>query len=283
MAEFDISDTSLQGLKDKVVVITGGSSGIGLATTKLLLSLGASVVVGDLNPTPLSNPSLSFQRTDVTSWSDLSSLFKHAKQLHGRIDHVFANAGISLRTTYLDETLDENGDLQEPNHSVLDVNLKGVINTTALAIHYMRKQNTGGSVVITASATSFQRFRGADYAVAKHGVLGLMRSLIPNIQQVELPIRINAIAPSWTETGIVPRNLLEAAGAAVQSADVPAKSAVLLMADGNRQGELIYSRDGKFKEVENSLLLRVAKAEIVGEGNLSEDEAIQKTKEIASR
>lgn len=135
----------------------GGSSGIGLATVKLLLSLGAFVVAGDINepPVPCSDH-LAFQKTDVTSWADLSALFKKAKQLHGRIDHVFANAGISTRTNYLEENLDENGDLKEPSFEVLDVNLRGVLNTATLGLHYLKpeRQEGGGSIVLTASSTS---------------------------------------------------------------------------------------------------------------------------------
>lgn len=148
-----------------------------------------------MNPMPIEHENLAFQKTDVTSWAELSALFKLALMKHKQIDGVFANAGITGRNTYLEERLDESGDLLEPDHLVLEINLKAVVNTTALAIHYMKKQVSGGSVVLTASASSFQRFRLGDYTTAKHGVLGLMRSLEP-ILHPTLPIRINAIAPS---------------------------------------------------------------------------------------
>lgn len=143
---------------------TGGSSGIGLATVKLMLSLGAFVVAGDINEPPVPpTEHLSFQRTDVTSWKDLSALFKKAKALHGRIDHVFANAGISTRVNYLEQDVDENGDLLEPSFQVIDVNLRGVLNTATLALYYLRpeRQEGGGSIVLTASSTSkrLQNFR----------------------------------------------------------------------------------------------------------------------------
>lgn len=140
---------------------------------KLLLDLGALVVNGDLNPSSLEHPKLQYHKTNVSKWADLIALFKQAKTVNGRIDHAFANAGIGGRDPYLEEKLDANGELLEPNHKVIDVNLKAVINTSHLAFHYMRHQSpAGGSVVLTASASSFQRFLVTDYTTAKHGVLG---------------------------------------------------------------------------------------------------------------
>jgi hypothetical protein len=68
----------------------------------------------------------------------------------------------------------------------------------------------------------------------------------------KIPIRINAIAPSWTDTGIVPRYIFAALGESnYQSADVVGRSVTLLMADDERHGELIYSECGKFWDMEN--------------------------------
>lgn len=88
---FDIKDSDFAPLKDKVVVITGGSSGIGLATTKLLVSNGAKVVVGDLNECPVKE--VVYQKVDVRDWKSQLALFKKAIETYGQIDHAFANAG----------------------------------------------------------------------------------------------------------------------------------------------------------------------------------------------
>ena len=78
-----------------------------------------------------------------------------------------------------------------------------------------------------------------------------MRSLTQHLHHA-LPLRINAIAPSWTATGIIPPGAVGAIGEAeFQSSDVPARSAVLLMADGKRHGEMVFSEKGKFVELEN--------------------------------
>jgi hypothetical protein len=88
-------------------------------------------------------------------------------------------------------------------------------------------------------------------ATTKHAVLGLLRALYGHLYP-KLPIRINAIAPSWTDTGIVPREVLAALGEGnYQSADVPGRSVTYLMADKNRHGELIYSDRGQFMDLEN--------------------------------
>ena len=81
--------------------MSGGSSGIGRATAQLCLNLGAAVIVGDLNaPEPkLENADkFSFLNVNVTDWESLRGLFDHAEKLYGRIDHVFANAGVGPTT-----------------------------------------------------------------------------------------------------------------------------------------------------------------------------------------
>ncbi|KAK5731819.1 hypothetical protein LTR17_011031 [Elasticomyces elasticus] len=335
MLEINIADEDIKSMKDKVVVLTGGSSGIGLATTKLLLGIGASVVSGDRNSPPIEHERLSFVKTNVTEWSDLVALFDLAQERHGHIDHAFANAGVSGRMDYMEDRLDDNGRLIEPNHEVLDVNLKAVINTTYLALHHLRNQeHAGGSIVLTASASSYQRFRVADYTAAKHGktvnshlvyclslpstaalvrrpidrvlpsaqsfahwgtsgryeceqradtsigVLGFMRGIVPNLTRLGLPIRINSLAPGWTETGMVPKGVVEAAGSFTQSPDIVAKSAALLMASNSYQGTLIYSDQGKYWEIENTMLKHVADMTGSGEG---EDVVMDKIMKLAAK
>lgn len=155
-------------LGKKLIVVLGGSSGIGLATTNLLLDLGAKVVIGDLQPptTAIEDDRASFHKTDVTVWSDQITLFKEARQLHGRIDHVFANAGVGPRADYLSTALDQNGDLVEPTFVTLDVNLKAVIYTATIAVYYMREEQqspAGGSIVVVSSVAGVSRFRAVDY------------------------------------------------------------------------------------------------------------------------
>ena len=88
-------------------------------------------------------------------------------------------------------------------------------------------------------------------ATSKHAVLGLVRALYSHLYP-NYPIRINSIAPSWTDTGIVPREILAALGEGYyQSADVVGRSVTVLMADEQRHGEMIYSDRGEFMDLEN--------------------------------
>ena len=136
---------------------------------------------------------------------------------------VFANAGVAMSDNYLECKVDEDGEVVEPSHRTMEINLKGCINTVVLGMHYMKMKGQG-SIIVTASASSYQRFIASDYATAKHGVLGLMRSLVDQLQP--LGIRVNAIAPSWTDTRIVPREALAKVGVKVQGAEVVARSVV---------------------------------------------------------
>jgi NAD(P)-dependent dehydrogenase (short-subunit alcohol dehydrogenase family) len=238
---------------------TGGSSGIGLANVNFLLEHGAHVVNGDLNPGSLTHENLTYHRTDVTSWPDLISLFKQAKATHsGKINHVFANAGITSHANYLSEALDEAGDLLEPTSKTLDINLKACINTCTLAIHHLRQQAEGGSVVMTSSASAYQPLCVADYTASKHGVLGFMRGMNSTLAaagNTTPKIRINAIAPSWTISGILDTHELFAeVGGLVQPASAVAPSVALLMADGERNGQLIFSEESRYWEVEEGIL-----------------------------
>lgn len=91
-------------------------------------------------------------------------MFKAAEKEYGKIDHVFANAGISPTITLLEDDVDENGDLLPPKMNTLNVNLTGCLYTVKLGIHYLKKNPNGGSIVITASGSSFARFPATDYS-----------------------------------------------------------------------------------------------------------------------
>ncbi|KAJ5864999.1 uncharacterized protein N7529_006915 [Penicillium soppii] len=255
MAEINITEDIIGDINDQVVFITGGASGIGRATAELCLQRGANVVIGDLNSLPAdlqSSERLKFVQVDVCSWDSLRDAFIQIEAWFGHIDHVFANAGVGPTTDFLDDTLDENGLLAPPNLRTINVNLLGVISTVRLASHYIQKhashRSAGelGSIVVTASTASFQNFTAGDYTITKHGVLGLVRGLQ---SQLEGKVRLNAVSPSWTDTGMVPKDFIESLGAAVQPPKAVALSVALLFGDQKRHNEVIYSWEGKYLEV----------------------------------
>ncbi|KIX92344.1 uncharacterized protein Z520_11952 [Fonsecaea multimorphosa CBS 102226] len=224
---FDITEDDIHGLEQKIAIITGGSSGIGFATSEFFSTKGAIVVQADLSPPPRTLPGSLYTKTDVTSWTDLTRLFRRVIDDYGRVDIVFANAGVGPKGDYLDLAIGEDGVPVEPSRLCLEINLMAVANTVALALHYMQKQDAGGNVVMTTSVAGkicilnlaradkqvpaksspslypgYQPFGHEDYTVSKHGVVGILRGVREHFYP-KRPIRINAIAPSWTDTTII--------------------------------------------------------------------------------
>ncbi|KAI1876744.1 uncharacterized protein JN550_000816 [Neoarthrinium moseri] len=121
----------------------------------MLLNQGAHVVIGEIRAPPpeVLAGGVVFVSVDVTSWRDLKIMFETTWDTFGRVDHVFANAGIEGRENYVGDQHENELDLKEPNHLTVQINLIGILNTTHLAIHYIRKSHNGGSIVMTASAS----------------------------------------------------------------------------------------------------------------------------------
>jgi len=207
MATITVNPQLFLNLKGKTVIITGGANGIGKTTSKKFHEFGANVVIADLDTkggqelADSFNGSGLFHRTDVTDWQSLLSLFKTAFERFGSIDHVCANAGVPEQSNFLlEDRLDQDGQLLEPNFKLLDVNVNGVLRTSKLAIHYFAKNKVpGGSLVVTGSAASY--FGAAPifvYDTGKHAVLGLVRSLALFTRPSN--VRVNLVAPWMTET-----------------------------------------------------------------------------------
>lgn len=112
-------------------------------------------------------------------------------------------------------------------------------------------------------------------AIAKHGVLGLGRCFSRLVEAASLPIRINTLMPSWTNTQVLPdlEGIMKAISHEAQSPSVVAEAAVYLMADKIRHGEVVYVADGKYTEIENAILAP-AYASVIGQGKPSDDEIL---------
>ncbi|MCJ1249458.1 Short-chain dehydrogenase/reductase prx4 [Trapelia coarctata] len=133
---------------------------------------------------------------------------------------VFANAGVSEEMDYFEDTFDESGQLQEPRYAVVEVNLRAVLNVIKLSLRAMRKQTTGGSIVLTASATAYVPEQSLPvYSALKLALVGLVRSLRATV--IRDNITINAVAPAATITKLLPADFAQpilAAGLPVSSA-----------------------------------------------------------------
>ena len=122
-------------------------------------------------------------RTDVQSWSSLSRLFRTTLDACRQIDIVVANAGLQT-TSFWKDNLDPDGELQEPDWKVIDTNLKGIMATVKLAVHYFQKNIVpGGRCVIVGSPEGYLRGSKrtgpiAEYVATEHGVSILFISKI---------------------------------------------------------------------------------------------------------
>lgn len=154
---FTVDPSSLGNLRSKTVLITGGSSGIGLATAALIASLDSSnkIAILDRAPPPQSlgipSENLFFGQCDVTDWKSQRSAFEGTVAKFGRLDAVFVNAGIAeYKDQFFTDDLDSEGKLAAPDHRVLDIDINAATDTVKLAIFHLRK-NGGGSIIMTAS------------------------------------------------------------------------------------------------------------------------------------
>jgi NAD(P)-dependent dehydrogenase (short-subunit alcohol dehydrogenase family) len=188
-------------LQDRVAVITGGGSGIGLATARRFRDEGARVVIVDVNPeagkAAADEVGGSFEAVDVTDETAVRDLFDGVAATHGSVDIAFNNAGISPPDD--DSILDTGLDAWD---RVQRVNLTSVYLCCKYAIPHMRRQGRG-SIINTAS---FVALMGAatsqiSYTASKGGVLAMTREL--GVQFAREGIRINALCPGPVNTPLL--------------------------------------------------------------------------------
>ena len=212
-----IKDSGTGRVAGKVIVITGGASGIGLACAKRLAAEGASLVLADLFVDQgeaaveviqgISSAKVQFVKTDVTSEEEQIALGQATIEGFGCVDGVVAAAGIS-NANYFEERDYES---REPDaghvinkatsdwQRVLDVNLTGVMLTNKVMAKLMVESGTPGSIVNIASVAAKRPLVGAaDYCVSKAGVAMLTQVLAAEMSQ--LNVRVNAIGPGFIET-----------------------------------------------------------------------------------
>ncbi|WP_295700985.1 3-oxoacyl-ACP reductase [Lapillicoccus sp.] len=188
-------------LDGRVAVVTGGCSGIGLATVRRFAQEGAHVVIGDLDeatgPAVAGEVDGLFVRTDVTSPEDVAALFRAAKDTYGSVDVAFNNAGISPPD---DDSILTTG--LEAWKRVQEVNLTSVFLCCQAALPYLLEQGRG-SIINTAS---FVAVMGAatsqiSYTASKGGVLSMSREL--GVQFAREGVRVNALCPGPVDTPLL--------------------------------------------------------------------------------
>ena len=187
----------------KVVVISGGASGIGLGTGKLFAKHGASVVLLDINESQggkaveeiaAEGNKPIFMKCDVTNEENVSSVINSIDEKYGKIDVLFNNAGVTVRKTVVD--------LSEKEWDfVLGVGLKGTFLLSKYTIPVMAR-NGGGSIVNTGSGWGLKGGdKAAAYCAVKGGIVNLTRAMA--IDHGPQNIRVNSVNPGDTDTAML--------------------------------------------------------------------------------
>ena len=191
----------MSGIKDKVVVITGASSGIGEATALLLAERGAKVVLGARGSDRLkalaarivdAGGDAIWAPTDVKRREDLSNLVKLACDQHGKLDVLFNNAGIAP-TSLLEELRVQDWE------NMIDVNIKGVLYGIAAALPIFRSQGFGHFVNTASTAGLITRPTMSVYSGTKFAVRAISEGLR---QEAGAKLRVTVITPGFVQTNL---------------------------------------------------------------------------------
>ncbi|KAF2628132.1 NAD(P)-binding protein [Macroventuria anomochaeta] len=254
--------------RPKTVIVTGGAGGIGAQTIRTFHAHGCNVVIADLPSArgaaesliaSLSDPSRAlFHETDITHWEAMRGLFRNTKEKFSQVDIVIANAGLMESRGFFDFEEDDNGELKEPTeaYKIIDVNLKGSMNTLRLAMHAMQSNSPDvdgarGSVVLIASVSGYFGGTGVvSYISSKHGIVGLARS--SQRKADELDVRVNVIAPFFTPTYITTgySEKWRKRGLPANTVEGVADAIVATSTDPTRKGHSVMVAGSFVKEIE---------------------------------
>jgi NAD(P)-dependent dehydrogenase (short-subunit alcohol dehydrogenase family) len=186
----------MKKLEGKVAVITGGSSGIGLATAQRFVSEGAHVFITgrrqselDAAVKQIGKNNVTGVQGDVSNLADLDRLYATVREQKGRIDILFANAGI-IEPAPIESITESHFD------KILNVNVKGLLFTVQKALMLFQD---GGSIILTSSITGSKAYEGSSvYSATKAAIRSFARTWTVDLKQRK--IRVNAISPGPIDT-----------------------------------------------------------------------------------
>ena len=191
--------------QNKVVLITGATSGIGKVSALAFAKAGAKVIVSGRRETEgqavvaeikAAGGEAAFVKADVAVEADVAALVAKTVETYGRLDVAFNNAGVELTGSIVDAN-------EADYRRVFDINVWGVITTMKHEIPVMLKQG-GGVIINTSSVAGHVGMAGASiYVASKHAVEGLTKAAA--LEYAKQGIRVNAVAPAAIETDMMNR------------------------------------------------------------------------------
>lgn len=192
-------------LKDKVVIITGGTKGIGLATAYKMAEEGAIVYACARNKTSFDNKNIHFLQLDVTDSKKCQDIADKVIEEQGRIDALIADAGI-INDALIGKMTDE------MFNNVMNVNVTGVFNIIKAVQPYMDEKRNGSIVTMSSIVGEYGNIGQINYSASKAALIGMTKSCAKEFARKGQNIRVNCVAPGYILTDMVknvPQELLD--------------------------------------------------------------------------
>ena len=193
-------------IKDKVAIVTGGASGIGLATVEMILAKGGKPVIADYNEESgkkeAARLGVPFVKVDVSKEAELKSAVDYVVEMYGHLDIMVANAGVNPIAGLFDLTMDT-------YNKAVAINQTGVLLCDKYAIEQIVKPGTPGALVNTSSVSGLVgQANELAYNTTKFAVRGMTKSLA--LEFAPYNIRVNSIHPACVLTGMVNEDVVGA-------------------------------------------------------------------------
>ncbi|MFL9668428.1 3-hydroxybutyrate dehydrogenase [Variovorax sp. AB1(2024)] len=192
-------------LKGKTALVTGSTSGIGLAIAKSLAQQGANIVLNGFGDAEAPRSQIEalgvraeYHGADMSKPTQIEDMMKFAASKFGRVDILVNNAGIQ-HVAKVEDFPAERWD------AIIAINLTSAFHTTRLAIPAMREANWGRVINIASAHGLVASAQKSAYVAAKHGIVGLTKSVA--LETATTGVTVNAICPGWVLTALVQKQI----------------------------------------------------------------------------